>query len=492
MKTLSIFLRRICAAIHRRLGTVWILALILTLCGVTHAEIAETVAERLRKSTVRVVIIKDGKVLGHGSGFIISSQGHVATNRHVIAEAEKAAVMYCQADRVFLRPAELVGISGTADLAILKIDPIPATEVVSIATADLVVGQAVMAVGFPGALDSGTWATLKGVKMGATSGEGRITSPEARSDFEPAVFPGAVAKLLTDSGTRMVLHSAKISGGNSGGPLVDADGRVCGINTAMIPASLAGADYPISIHASELVDLARKHEIPIGVVASKVGSGREAMPEVMPKDPGHGAKPPEPVAVAIPPAIVTPITPKGLLEGGGNHLQLLLLLVMAAFAVVMFLMVLRKPRMVMVDAMSRVVRSKRPVSGQAAYPATIPAQASPRVSSNNGTMRLRGRDMQGLSYDIAFNDADFRRCGGRLVIGRNNDLSQLHLSHDSVSRQHATLSWQGGIVHVEDRNSGNGTKVNGRELTVGSPPCPLQPGDRLSLGEVDLMFEILN
>jgi pSer/pThr/pTyr-binding forkhead associated (FHA) protein len=107
-------------------------------------------------------------------------------------------------------------------------------------------------------------------------------------------------------------------------------------------------------------------------------------------------------------------------------------------------------------------------------------------------MRLRGRDLHGISYDIAFTDADFRRCGGRLVIGRNHDLSQLHLSHDSVSRQHATLTWQDGSVHVEDRNSGNGTKVNGRELMVGSPPTPLRSGDKLSLGEVDLMFEILN
>jgi pSer/pThr/pTyr-binding forkhead associated (FHA) protein len=43
---------------------------------------------------------------------------------------------------------------------------------------------------------------------------------------------------------------------------------------------------------------------------------------------------------------------------------------------------------------------------------------------------------------------------------------------------------------VEDRNSGNGTKVNGREILIGSPPVALQPGDKLTLGEVDLMFEV--
>ena len=107
-------------------------------------------------------------------------------------------------------------------------------------------------------------------------------------------------------------------------------------------------------------------------------------------------------------------------------------------------------------------------------------------------MRLRGRDIHGLSYDVAFSPADFQRHGNRLVIGRNNDLSQLVLSHDSVSRQHATLTFAGHSVQVEDRNSGNGTKVNGREIGVGQPAVPLNPGDKLTLGEVDLIFEILN
>jgi len=493
MNTLSFSLRRISSAIHRRLGAVWIFSLMLILCGGACAENAEKVAERIKKSTVRVVILAGGQLKGHGSGFIISSQGHVVTNRHVIAEADAAVVVYCQGDRVFFRRAELVVASNTADLAILKIDPIPSTEVVEIATTDPAAGQVVMSVGYPGVLDKGVWATLEGVETGVKSGEGRIKSPEAVDDFIPAVFPGAVAKIITLDGTRLVIHSAKISPGNSGGPLIDAAGRVCGINTLLAPASMAGTDYAFAIHAIELVSLARANSIPIDVTSSKTNTGPVSVPGSNPDNSGaspdikpnndHGGS-------SGSNANVNP----GRIEkhSTNSNLQMLLLIAVAALAVVMFLMVLRKPRMLMVDAMSRVVRSKRPASGQAAYRATIPAQASPRAPSNAGTMRLRGRDIQGLSYDIAFNDADFRRCGGRLVIGRNNDLSQLLLSHDSVSRQHATLSLSGGAVHVEDRNSGNGTKVNGRELTVGSPPCPLQPGDRLSLGEVDLMFEILN
>lgn len=107
-------------------------------------------------------------------------------------------------------------------------------------------------------------------------------------------------------------------------------------------------------------------------------------------------------------------------------------------------------------------------------------------------MRLRGRDSQGLSYDLTFSPADFQRHGKRLVIGRNNDLSQLVVSHDSVSRQHATLILNGSSVQVEDRNSGNGTKLNGSDLRVGQPAVSLNPGDKLTLGEVDLIFEIFH
>jgi hypothetical protein len=426
-------------------------ALFLAIAGHSSAASSEDIAKEIQQCTVRVVIFGKDDIQGHGSGFFISSQGHVATNRHVIEKADSAVVVFSVGDRVFIRSADLVTASSTADLAILKIDPLPSARVVKIANIELAAGQEIMTVGFPGALDSGTWASLDGVEMAGKSGEGRITTAEARNDFVPAVFPGAVAKNLTDAGVRMVLHSAKVSGGNSGGPLIDAEGRVCGINTALLPASMAGVDYPISIHSAELIALARAHSIPIEVSSSKA-------------------------------------TSRGSLSG----IHLLLYIVIAAFAVVMFLMVLRKPRAVMVNAMSHVVRSRKhaPAQRQPA-PASAPNGFS-APSAARGNMRLRGRDPLGLSYDLTFSPADFQRHGKRLVIGRNNDLSQLVVSHDSVSRQHATLILNGSSVQVEDRNSGNGTKLNGSDLRVGQPAVSLNPGDKLTLGEVDLIFEIFH
>jgi len=434
---------------RRGIGS-WIFIFVLVLSVGARAERAEQVVREIMKSTVRVVALDGEGEGGHGTGFIISSDGHVATNRHVVEAASRYFITYSDGDRVKIRAAKLVGSSATADLAILQCDPIPGTTVVRLAATDLNMGQAVTAVGFPGAIDTtDSWATLDGVKMDGVPGDGLITSEDAKSDFQPAAFLGAVAKFATLESVRVIFHSAKISPGNSGGPLIDAEGRVCGINTSFVSAETAGADYPISIHASELIALCRVHSIPIDVTSSKV------------------------LAAKV----------------GNSEFQTLLLVVIAAFAVVMFLMILRKPRMV-ADAVSKLGRSKRQPVAQAASRVNVSVSPEQRGSMGTHGMRLRGRDLQGRSYDMVFSTSDFQKSGGKLVIGRNHDLSQLHLAHDSVSRQHATLSTLAGTIHVEDRNSGNGTKVNDRVIAVGSSPVALQAGDKLTLGEVDLIFEM--
>ena len=103
-------------------------------------------------------------------------------------------------------------------------------------------------------------------------------------------------------------------------------------------------------------------------------------------------------------------------------------------------------------------------------------------------MRLRGRDRQGQSFEFVFNSQKISASGGRLIIGRNPNLCQLHLRHDSVSGQHATLTEKGGSIYVEDRNSGNGTSVNDRDLRLGET-VPIKSGDHLVLGEVNLVFD---
>lgn len=411
------------------------------------AETSEKVAAEIMKSTLRVVSFDRDNNMEFGTGFVISTNGHVATNRHVIENGITHCVVYSDGDHVKIRKATIVVISPTADLAILQCDPIPGTTVVLLSSADLVAGQTVSAVGFPGAIDTTqSWATLVGVEMTEIPGDGTITNADAKSDFQPAVFPGSVAKPASIDGISVIFHSAKISPGNSGGPLIDAFGRVCGINTAFIPAEVAGSDYPISIHSSELISLANAYSIPISTTSSKI------------------------------------------LESNSNSgIYFLLSLVFIAIVVIVLVVAFRKQR----AAFAHVRNFRNSNSDQSSHRDT-PKLVPPRntTSALTRSMRLHGRSLNGRSFDVILNIADFQRSGGRLVIGRTKEASQIVLLHDSISRQHATFYLQGENVYLGDSNSANGTQVNGRKLSSSSPPVPLHSGDKIFLGEVELLFEI--
>ena len=138
---------------------------------------------------------------GLGSGFIISPDGYILTNAHVVEHADE--VMVRLADHREL-PAEIVGEDARTDVALLKIG---ASELPTLPVGDarnLEVGQWVVAIGSPFGLEST-----------ATAG---IVSAVGRS------LPG-------DTYVPFIQTDVAINPGNSGGPLLDTDGRVVGINS---------------------------------------------------------------------------------------------------------------------------------------------------------------------------------------------------------------------------------------------------------------------
>ena len=151
-----------------------------------------------------------------GSGFIISTDGYVVTNNHVIAEADEIKVKLQGEDESY--DAELIGRDQETDLALLKIKPKNTLPTLSFGDSDSVkVGQWVMAIGNPFGLDHS-------VTAGIISAKGRIIGSGPFDDF-----------IQTD---------ASINPGNSGGPLLNMDGEVIGINTAII-ASGQGIGFAI-------------------------------------------------------------------------------------------------------------------------------------------------------------------------------------------------------------------------------------------------------
>ncbi len=159
---------------------------------------------------------------GTGTGFVWDDQGHIVTNHHVIASADKAKIIL--ADQTSYM-AKLAGTEPDKDIAVLKIEAPPEVlRALPIGTSeDLEVGQNVYAIGNPFGLDQ----TLT---TGIISGLGReIKSKNGRRI------------------TGMIQTDAAINPGNSGGPLLDSSGRLIGVNTAIYSPSGAYAGIGFAI-----------------------------------------------------------------------------------------------------------------------------------------------------------------------------------------------------------------------------------------------------
>jgi S1-C subfamily serine protease len=158
---------------------------------------------------------------GTGSGFVWDEYGHIVTNNHVVAGASAATVRLANGEAY---RARLVGTDPTHDLAVLRIEAEAALPPLPIGTsADLEVGQKVLAIGNPFGLD---WTLTTGV----ISALGREL-PEGSG--------------LTIRG--LIQTDAAINPGNSGGPLIDSAGRLVGVNTAIYSPSGSSAGIGFAV-----------------------------------------------------------------------------------------------------------------------------------------------------------------------------------------------------------------------------------------------------
>ena len=150
---------------------------------------------------------------GTGSGFLIDDEGHIVTNAHVVADASELTVALGTDNKVRV-PAKLVGADPSSDLAVIKIDTeakeLDGVELTTVSygdSAQLQVGDPVLAIGNPFGLDR----TL-------TTGVVSALQREIPS--------------LTDFQISDVIQTdAAVNPGNSGGPLLDSQGRVIGVNS---------------------------------------------------------------------------------------------------------------------------------------------------------------------------------------------------------------------------------------------------------------------
>ncbi len=151
-----------------------------------------------------------------GSGVILSQDGYILTNYHVIEDADKLQVVASGGEY----EASVVGSDPSSDLAVIKIDASGLTPIEIGSSSDLVTGEWVMAVGSPFGLE-------QSVSTGIVSATSRSSSSLYSSESQ-AIY------------ANMIQTDAAINPGNSGGALVDKDGKLIGINT--IIASTSGSN----------------------------------------------------------------------------------------------------------------------------------------------------------------------------------------------------------------------------------------------------------
>jgi serine protease Do len=188
---------------------------------------------------------KDHKERSLGSGFIIDKDGFIVTNNHVIENADKIKVKMKDGKEY---NADIIGRDPSTDLALIKIPSGNNLPVIAFGDSnDLKVGQWVVAIGSPFGLE-------QTVTAGILSAKGRVIGSGPYDNF-----------LQTD---------ASINPGNSGGPLIDMQGKVIGINTAIIASGQGiGFAIPINLAGGIIEQLKNKGEVTrgwLGVVISDI------------------------------------------------------------------------------------------------------------------------------------------------------------------------------------------------------------------------------
>jgi S1-C subfamily serine protease len=190
------------------------------------------VVERAGPAVVSLEIKAKRGQGGAGSGFVVTPDGYVMTNSHVVAAGGAIRVRTSTGETI---NGQVVGDDPATDLALVRVDPslLPPTYLPVDGSLAPKVGQLAVAIGNPLGFEST-------VSTGVVSALGRTLRGRTPESRQGRLIDGVIQ------------HTAPLNPGNSGGPLLDARGRVLGVNTAIIARS-QGLGFAIAVETAAWV-----------------------------------------------------------------------------------------------------------------------------------------------------------------------------------------------------------------------------------------------
>lgn len=406
---------------------------------------------QIEQGVVRV-ITQTRRGTSTGTGFIVNSSGLVATNQHVV-EGGRAFHVLISGSRSPVQ-AEVLWKDSGLDLALLRAQGLGGRPV-TVSRSPLKKGDDVIALGFPGLADK------KGNAVDAT------------------VTKGVIGRLFRGSWRSarlgIIQHSAELNPGNSGGPLFDACGSVVGINTQ---ASLSGRiirdaqGRVVEVMAGQGIFFASRVSELMAVLGSR----------------GERVAANDTPCVAMSEADVETRRQaeeaQQQVQDSSRRLTDALhelgrrVWIVSAFMALGILAVLglalRRPRERIMSIVGEYA---------AALSQVLPGRRPPGLKRG---IVLSGFTTDGKPLRVRLAGRRFTRQGYGLTIGRAPALVDAALPDERASRRHLRIRWTGDRFEIEDLHSSSGTVLNGQSLEP-FRPCPLDAGDVVGVGGLELM-----
>lgn len=190
------------------------------------------VYKKCKDSVVQILAESSLSDSGQGSGVILSSDGYIVTNKHVVGSGTDFSIVFSDESSA---SATLVGYDSLSDIAILKTEKEGLVPMELGSSEDLTVGQTLLAIGNPYGY---TWSLTSGM----VSGVERMVSTSTSASVIP----------------NMIQTDALINPGNSGGPLLDTKGRMVGLVSSIYSTSGSAQGISFALPVESVRDIAEK------------------------------------------------------------------------------------------------------------------------------------------------------------------------------------------------------------------------------------------